>query len=335
MRQPLTRKRLVGHILAASLALVLLMAAGLAWGSSSSGLTDMFGRMDVVWFARMPRVVFAASVGAALAVAGAVFQAVLRNPLADPFILGVSGGAALGGSLMVALVGTGLALSVPAASFAGALASLALIVAVGKWLPGGRFSTFVLLLTGVVFNAFASAVIMFLKAVLSAQKAQELLHYLMGTLAVEGTSLPETTAVTAAIVVSILAMLGFGRELNLLSLGDEEAQTLGVDVRRVRHTTVLLASLGVSISVAYTGLIGFVGLVVPHGVRLVVGPDHRLLLPLCALSGAAFLVGCDLIARLSFAILDTALPVGVVTAFVGGPLFVYFLRRNLLGHESR
>lgn len=335
MRPPLTHTRLFGHITVSSFVLLTLMTAGMAWGSSSAGISDIFGRADVLLFARLPRVLFAAAVGGALAVAGAVFQAVLRNPLADPFILGVSGGAALGGSLMVALVGSGLALTVPAASFAGALASLALIVAVGRWLPGGRFSTFVLLLTGVVFNAFASAVIMFLKAVLSAQKAQELLHYLMGTLAVEGTSLTETLAVVTVIGLSIVATLGFGRELNLLSLGDEEAQTLGVDVRRVRHTTVLLASLGVAVSVAYTGLIGFVGLVVPHGVRLIVGPDHRLLLPLCALSGASFLVGCDLIARLSFATLDTSLPVGVVTAFVGGPLFVYFLRRNLLGHEGR
>lgn len=335
MARPLTASRLAAHVFAGLAALTALMVAGLAWGSSSSGLTDFFGASEVVRFARLPRVLFAAGVGAALATSGAVFQAVLRNPLADPFILGVSGGAALGGSLMLAVAGAGWALGVPVAAFAGALGALGLILGVGKWLPGGRFSTFVLLLTGVVFNAFASAIIMFLKAVLSAHKAQELLHYLMGSLSVEGTPMVETLTILGVIVGCLVGLLAYARDLNLMAVGDEEAQTLGVDVGRTRRATVLLASLAVAVSVAYTGLIGFVGLVVPHGVRLVVGPDHRLLLPLCALGGGAFLVACDLLARISFASLDTSLPVGVVTAVVGAPLFVWFLRRNLLAMEAR
>ncbi|MEZ4460827.1 MAG: iron ABC transporter permease [bacterium] len=231
---------------------------------------------------------------------------------------------------MVAAVGTGFALGVPVAAFLGALMSLALILSVSRWLPGGQLSTYVLLLTGVIFNALASAVIMFLKAVVSAQKAQELLFYLMGTLSVEGTPWEETLAVTAVIVLVCLTLTWFARDLNVMSLGDDEAKSLGVDVARLRAAVVVVASVGVAISVAYTGLIGFVGLVVPHGVRLVVGPDHRILLPTTALIGGAFLVVCDLLARVSFGALDTALPVGVITACVGAPLFIIFLRRHLL-----
>jgi iron complex transport system permease protein len=324
-RHALTRARLAGYLLAATAALILAVVAGLAWGSTTRNIWDLFGDDSVLLYARLPRVIFAAVVGAALAISGAVFQAVLRNPLADPFILGVSGGAALGGSLMLA---------VPAASFAGALASLALILTVSRWLPGGRLSTYVLLLTGVVFNAFASAVIMFLKAILSAQKAQELLFYLMGTLSVEGTPILETLALSGTILLCCVVLVAFARELNLLSLGEDEARALGVNVENTRRWVVIVASLGVAVSVAYTGLIGFVGLVVPHGVRLIVGPDHRLLLPMCALVGGSFLVTCDLIARLAFSVLGTSLPVGVVTACIGAPLFIYFLRRNLLRQEG-
>lgn len=329
-RQALTRARLTGFLLGATALLALAVFGGLAWGSTTRNVFDLFGDHQVLVYARLPRVIFAAVVGASLAISGAVFQAVLRNPLADPFILGVSGGAALGGSLMLATFGAGVALAVPTASFAGALASLALILTVSRWLPGGRLSTYVLLLTGVVFNAFASAAIMFLKAILSAQKAQELLFYLMGTLSVEGTPMAETLVLSGVVMVCCVTLISFSRELNLLSLGEDEARGLGVNVESTRRWVVIVASLAVAVSVAYTGLIGFVGLVVPHGVRLIVGPDHRLLLPTCALIGGAFLVTCDLIARLSFTTLATSLPVGVVTACIGAPLFIYFLRRNLL-----
>ncbi len=329
-RHALTRTRLTVYLIGGTISLLLAILAGLAWGSTTRNIFDLFGDSQVLLYARMPRVIFATVVGAALAISGAVFQAVLRNPLADPFILGVSGGAALGGSLMLATFGTGIALAVPTASFAGALGSLALILTVSRWLPGGRLSTYVLLLTGVVFNAFASAVIMFLKAILSAQKAQELLFYLMGTLSVEGTPMSETLVLSGVVVGCCLVLIGFSRELNLLSLGEDEARGLGVNVAATRRWVVIVASLAVAVSVAYTGLIGFVGLVVPHGVRLIVGPDHRLLLPMSALIGGAFLVTCDLLARLSFTTLGTSLPVGVVTACIGAPLFIYFLRRNLL-----
>lgn len=351
--EPLDRRRLVGAIGAGCVLLAVAVYAALAWGSSE------FGGLGTVWSwltgelsaterailvgARLPRVVFAAAVGAALAAAGAVFQAVLRNPLADPYILGISGGAALGGTLVLAFGSGALAglaslgwfgelvgaLSPGVAAFVGALGTLALIYAVNSWSPPGRTTTFVLLLTGVIVNAFASSVILFLKSVVSAEKAQELLFYLMGTLSVEGASRATLVVVSVSVVLCVAVLIWYARDLNALSLGAEEAATLGVDVERVRWATVVTASLGVAFAVAFTGLIGFVGLVVPHGVRLLVGPDHRIVIPCCALGGAAFLVAADLLTRVGFRALSTSLPVGVVTAFIGGPLFFVFLWRHM------
>lgn len=332
-------------IAAATVLLGVAVLFGLSAGSSSFGFDLVFGFVrgdldqtgrSILFGARLPRIIFAIAVGASLASAGAAFQAVLRNPLADPYILGVSGGAALGGTVMLSVAsGLGIAagFGVPGAAFVGALAAIGLILAVGRWGPSGRLSTYVLLLTGVIFNAFASSVIMFLKSVVSAQKAQELLFYLMGTLTVEGESQFAMALVVVASIVTVLGISFWARDLNIMSLGDEEASALGVDVEGVRLWVVVISSLGVAIAVAYTGLIGFVGLVVPHGVRLVVGPDHRLLVPVCALTGASFLVVCDVLARSAFGIFGTALPVGVVTAFVGAPLFVLFLRRHLGGER--
>ena len=315
---------------------------GLAWGSSDLGamqtisgiLTGSLSQAEqlIVFEARLPRVLFGLLVGAALGVAGAVFQALLRNPLADPYILGVSGGAALGGTLVFAFGATSATLAglgVPTAAFAGALGAVALLLAVGRWTPGGEASTYVLLLTGVVFNAFAGSVITFVRTILAPQKAHELLFYLVGSLNVEATAAAEIGVVAAIVVLSIGASMYWARDLNLLTLGDEEAASLGVDVDRVRRNVVVAASLGVAVSVAYTGLVGFVGLIVPHAVRLVLGPDHRLLLPACALCGGAFLVLADLAARAAFGIFSTALPVGVVTAFIGAPVFLVFLKSAL------
>jgi iron complex transport system permease protein len=328
----------VGSLILVGIAVVLGISYGSSGGDLSIGLGFLTGTLDpstyeIVTFARLPRVIFGLVVGAALACSGAVFQAVLRNPLADPYILGVSGGAALGGSLFVALGGASLglmgALGLPGASFVGALAAIALILAVGRWGPDGRTGTYVLLLTGVVANAFASSCITFMKAVISAIKAQELLFYLMGSLAIEGVGATETAVVAGVTVLCLVIVYAFARDLNVLSLGDDEASSLGVEPERVRAITVLVSSFAVALAVAYTGLIGFVGLVVPHGVRLLVGPDHRVLLPVCALGGAAFLVLSDVAARSAFGLMNTAIPVGVMTAFIGAPLFIVFLRRHL------
>ncbi|QED28360.1 iron ABC transporter permease [Microvenator marinus] len=329
MAEHLTASRLTKALLIGTGLLVISAWAGLSLGSTRLSFAELI-EMDILLLARLPRVVFAGIVGAALACAGAVFQAVLRNPLADPYILGISGGAALGGSLMVAL-GIMSALGTPAAAFAGGLGALAVILLAARIMPNSStLSTYVLLLTGVIFNAFASAVIMFLKSVLSAQKAQELLFYLMGSLSVEGIGLTHTLGVVLVVGLLLGGQLAYARSLNALTLGDESAQALGVDARRTRMVTVVLASLAVAVAVAYTGLIGFVGLVVPHAMRLAFGSDHRVLLPMCILGGASFLILADTIARVSFMAISTTLPVGVITAFLGAPIFFYFLRRNLL-----
>ncbi len=340
--KPLTATRLVTTIAVSAIAAAGCAAVALAYGSSGWGGWDVvWGVMSwsldatqqaIVVQARLPRVIFAGIVGAALATSGAVFQTVLRNPLADPYILGISGGAALGGTILLTvgnfLVGS-VVIGVPIAAFVGAMGALALIFAVERWTPPGRGANYVLLLTGVVFNAFASAIIMFLKSIVSAQKAQELLFYLMGSLSVEGTD--PTTILASALVVfaCVLGLIWFARDLNALSLGDDEAAALGVPVTSVRRWTVLISSVAVAIAVAFSGLIGFVGLVVPHGIRLVVGPDHRVLLPTCAVGGAAFLIVSDLAARSAFGVFSTTLPVGVITAAIGAPLFVFFLWRSM------
>lgn len=341
-KTPLSTTRLLSTVAAALLLLLCCTVAGLGWGSSELGAARIVsgliqGSLDpveqaILLNARVPRVLFAAVVGAALASSGAVFQTVLRNPLADPYILGVSGGAALGGTLFLTLGSValgGFVIGVPAAAFMGALGALGLIFGVERWTPAGRTSNYVLLLTGVVFNAFASAIIMFLKSIVSAQKAQELLFYLMGSLAVEGMAFTTLLGCAAVVALCVLGLLWFARDLNAISLGDDDAATLGVDVARVRWWSVLISSIAVAVAVAFSGLIGFVGLVVPHGVRLLVGPDHRVLLPTCALAGAGFLILSDLIARSAFGLFSSTLPVGVITAIIGAPLFVFFLWRSM------
>jgi iron complex transport system permease protein len=285
---------------------------------------------------RLPRAILAALVGCALASAGTALQALLRNPLAEPFVLGVSGGAALGGSLVL-VAAAGLA---HASSAAGALVSAAPPVAVGAVLGaigstllvfalgriGGRLVPEAALLVGIVFNAFAAGVISLLKLLVPPEQAARLLYWLMGAVGYESTA----TIVTGGVLVlgSTAVLVLLSARLNLLTLGDEEAATLGLDVRRVRAAVFFAASAATGAAVALAGMVGFVGLIVPHLVRRVVGPDHRVLVPASALFGAGFLVMADALARLLFLPLGTEPPVGAVTAFLGGPFFLWLLRRT-------
>ena len=317
--------------------LVLLLAGalvfGVAIGPSLLGLGEVFGALggeaqgpaaDIVLRVRIPRVVLAGLVGASLAVAGALYQALLRNPLADPFILGVSGGAALGGILALSLggaLGLGYA-AVPPAAFAGAVLTVLLLFAVVG--PVGRVASTQLLLTGVVFNAFASAAIVFLASLAGLADGARIFLWLIGSLSdVRG----DATAWVAVFLVGGLACaLPLARPLNALALGADSAQQLGVDVARTQRLLLVATSLMVGAAVSVSGLIGFVGLVVPHALRLRLGPDHRLLVPAAALLGAAFLIVCDTLARSVLG--GRELPVGAITALVGGPYFVYLLRRH-------
>jgi iron complex transport system permease protein len=294
------------------------VARALAGGGASDAAADIVLRI------RLPRVVLAALVGAALAVAGVLFQALLRNPLADPYILGVSGGAALGGILVLA-GGSALGLSyaaVPFAAFAGSLVTLALLYAVGG--RGGRLDPTTLLLTGVVFNAFASAAIVFAASLAGLVEGARIFLWLIGNLsALRG---DVTAAVAAFLLVGLACAIPLARGLNLLVLGEESAAQLGVDVGRLRRVILVGTSLMVGAAVAAAGLVGFVGLIVPHVLRLALGPDHRLLVPASALAGAAFLVLCDTAARTLLP--GRELPVGAITALAGGPLFLVLLRRQ-------
>lgn len=275
----------------------------------------------VLFGLRIPRAVLGALVGASLAASGSALQALLRNSLADPFVLGVSGGAALGATLALAL---GLqALAGPSLfAFVGAAAAMALVLAAGR----ARSSPYAALLTGVVFNAFAAAVITCIKTLLTPDRLGEVLYWLAGSLGYER---PRTLLVGGLLQLVALGVLWVeSARLNLLSLGDDEAATLGVPVGRTRALVLLGASLSVAGSVALAGLVGFVGLIVPHVLRLWLGPDQRLLVPASALGGAAFLVLADAATRVLFPVFHAEPPVGVVTAVLGGPLFVWLLNRG-------
>ena len=288
----------------------------------------------VLFRLRVPRVLLAAEVGAALSVAGVALQALLRNPLADPFVFGLSGGAAVGAAIAVAASGTAVgAAAMSAASFvgllpaqlaavAGALVAALFVFALGR--ARGQLEPTRALLVGVVFNSFASAVVLSMEAILQPDQTQAVLLWLSGTLGYE--AMPLLAGAGVALLLPALVLILLAGRLNLLALGDEGAAALGVDVQRTRLLAFFAASAAVGIAVAFTGLVGFVGLVVPHAVRLVVGPDHRVVLPASALGGAAFLVLADALARVLFRGLGAEPPVGAVTAIVGAPLFVMLLR---------
>jgi len=303
-----------------ALATVAVGCLALAVGTTSVDLTVPFGGNPNLLEIRLPRVVLGCMAGAGLAASGVAFQAILRNPLADPYIVGVSGGAALGGVIAMVLgVSTGVAL--PIFAFSGAVVSALLLFALAR--ARGRADALTLLLIGVVFNAFAAAVVTFLKTVVSPTKAQEILFWLMGVIDV-----PDTTTLFALAVYLFIGcgvLIAAGGALNLLSTSDDEAAALGLPVDRARLVVFLAAALLVGSVVAVCGMIGFVGLVVPHILRRLIGADHRWLMPASIFGGASFLMIADALARLTFLFEQTTVPVGVVTAFTGGPFFLALL----------
>jgi iron complex transport system permease protein len=278
---------------------------------------------------RLPRVALAVLSGGGLSVVGAAFQALLKNPLAEPFVLGVSGGAALGATMAIAfgvsvagILGTAL---VPAAALLGGLGATFLVYAVARDARAGPSGASILL-AGVIVNALASALITVVKSFVPPPRAAQLLRWLTGFITLPA---PLDLAVVAAYVgVGGAVLLHDAARLNLLALGDEAAEALGLDVRALTRRVFLASSCVVGAIVSVTGLIGFVGLVVPHAVRRLAGPDHRRLLPLSFLAGGALLTACDLVARLSFRWLERETPVGAVTALLGGPVFLVLLKRS-------
>lgn len=327
----LTRRRIVAvlAVLSAVLALAVVLAASvgnvpLRWDQVLWGPPENVDRL-ILFETRLPRVLLAAIVGSALGLAGATLQGLLRNPLAEPHLIGVSGGAALGATAAVVLGGRVVLTQMwllPLAAAAGALVSVALLYRIS--LVHGRLQPHVLLLAGVVYNAFAGAFILFVNFLADFYQAQGLLSWLVGSVAGYGYDLVLPAAVYCTCAGVWLCLQARG--LDLLSLGEESAWQLGADVDRVRRVAFLGSSLLVGAVVAVSGMIGFVGLIVPHTLRSLCGADHRLLLPASALGGAIFLVLADLIARSVAA--GVEIPVGVVTALAGGPFFLYLLRRE-------
>lgn len=316
-----------------SLFLLLLASAllGLAVGPSGAGLDEVLallagsGDADsvadvIIRQIRLPRVLLAAAVGATLALGGLVFQALLRNPLAEPYILGISGGSAVG-AILGMLLGLSQFPGVAVTAFGGSMLVLLLMLA----LISGRaaINRDSLLLGGVMMNAFCGAIIMFLISITQTSEVHQILFWLMGDFTLfAGDRLP----VLLLLLPCFLLIFCLARPMNLLLAGRESAAALGIDVERVTLLLLLVTSFMVSLMVCQSGLVGFVGLVIPHALRLLLGPDHRLLVPACILGGGAYLILCDLLARTISA--SGEMPVGIVTALIGAPLFIVLLWRS-------
>jgi iron complex transport system permease protein len=315
---------MIAGLLVVGLGALALGGVHLPLGEVWAGLRGTASRPEantIVREIRLPRVLLAMLVGAALAVSGTALQALLRNPLADPYVLGISSGAALG-AIVALWVGGKIAAASPLVAFAGALVTMAWVYMLGR--RAGRLASYTLVLAGVITASFLSAVILFVLTLLSTRDVRGIAFWLMGDLSlVTDTQLRVLLPVVA---LGILALYAFAKDLNVMLLGEEEAAHLGVNVARVQTAVYLLASLLTGVAVSVSGAIGYLGLLVPHLGRMVVGNDHRTLLPTAALGGAIVLMLSDTLARTVVA--PAELPVGAVTAVAGAPVFIYLLRRT-------
>jgi iron complex transport system permease protein len=293
--------------------------------SALQGNLSVSSEEELILFSvRLPRIIFAGIVGAALSLGGVIFQAILRNPLADPYILGISGGSALGAIVGIVIGAGSFYLGIPLLAFLGALATVFLVFAMAGGNRGPLLDNS-LLLSGVVVNAFFSAAILFFLSIVNSMELHSITFWLMGDLS--------NASIREIVIVGVCLLLGFAllyaqaRKLNLIVQGEDTAQHLGVNVEKTKQWLMIVTSLIISVAVSLAGIIGFVGIMVPHLMRLVFGSDHRLILPVSALFGAAFLIVADTIARLVFA--PAELPVGVVTALCGAPYFIFLLKRKV------
>jgi iron complex transport system permease protein len=323
----------VARLVGLSAAVALTAVISIAFGAADLPLRDVVAALagggdettrTIVINLRLPRAALAFLVGGALALAGAVYQALLRNPLAEPFLLGVSGGAAIG-AVTAVILGLNLIAtwSLPLASFLGALLAIALVLYIASR-TGQGLDTRVLLLTGVVVGTFFNAVILLLLSFAPAETFRSAVFWMMGSLA--AADWPAVVVLATYLAPAVIALLFMARPLNLLAMGEETALYLGTQVERVKLAAYVIASLLVAAAVAVSGVIGFVGLVIPHAIRLVWGSNHQFLLPASLLAGGAFLLLADTVARTAAA--PAELPVGVITALIGVPLFVVLLIRR-------
>lgn len=308
---------LLGALLAAAI------AVSLAVGSVPLSWSELWNNAAILKL-RAARVAMASIAGAGLSAAGAVFQALLRNPLAEPYVLGVTAGAGLGAALAIV---TGVALAgawiVPGMAFGGALGTIFLVQALARTSEGAA-PVETMLLAGVTVSAVFNSLLMFVVSIAPSEKLHGVVWWLLGNL--QATQWPPVAVVGGVVAAGLAVAILWARDLNLLALGDPTAAHLGLNVSRSRLLFYIVASLVTGATVAACGIIGFVGLIVPHAMRLLVGPDHRRLVPAAALAGAAFLILADCLARALLA--PREIPIGVVTALAGGPLFLFLLRRH-------
>lgn len=309
---------------------------GEVWGVLAHKLPVVGNKIEPSWAesteqiilkVRMPRVLLAILVGACLSLAGAGFQGVLRNPLADPYTLGVASGSAVGAAFII-LMGLHTYLfgkwTIPLAAFVTGLLSLLVVIRLAN--VQGKYKLETMILSGVVVSAFLGSLVSFMVS-LSDRVVNEIVFWLMGSLSLRGWSF--TYVLIPYLAVGLVVLLFYGRTLNLFALGERQAAHLGVNVQRTRLVILVVSTLITAAAVSIVGTVGFVGLVVPHLVRLMVGPDYRLLLPLTAIFGSMYVLWADTLARTLLS--PTEIPLGVVTAFLGAPFFAYLLRRNKRG----
>jgi len=313
------KKRLVTLMFLAAILLFSILICSMC-GSIFIPITELIKRrVSSLVLLRVSRVALGVVVGASLSVNGAVFQGLLRNPLAEPYILGVSSGAGLGAVIAISL---GLNSVVPLISFLGALVTIILVYNLAK--TKGKIPIRTLILSGVIVGAIFSSILMFLVSISQNQKIHDIVWWLLGNLQIYHFKLLISVSVIS--ISAILISAFFARELNAIAIGEEEALNLGVRVELIKKILFTVASLATAACVSSCGIIGFVGLIIPHALRLVVGSDYRILIPSCALLGASFLIVSDLLCRVI--ILPAEIPVGVITVLVGGPLFICLLRRK-------
>lgn len=280
--------------------------------------------LAVILDVRLPRILSCAGVGAALALSGVLFQGILLNPLADPYTLGVSAGAAFGASIAILLNLGNTFVSVPAFAFAGACLTLFMVIFLSYSAknPMAGLSSNNLILSGVIVAAILSAGISFLKFIANEQ-VSVIIFWLMGSFASK--TWPNVSIISAFLGAGFLVSMFFARDLNLISLGPKSAASLGVDLKKVTFVLLLSGSLLAAVCVSISGIIGFVGLLVPHMVRFITGPDNRKLIPLSMLAGAGLLLFADTVTR---AVLPHEIPIGVLTALTGGPVFCWIFKKN-------
>jgi len=336
--RPLTSRRVAFICLGLGLVLFAAVVISLRMGAYPIAISDIvttlvqgaLGRWNdipseyklVVFGLRLPRIALGILVGAALATSGAGFQALLRNPLADPYVLGVSSGAALGAiiSLIAAPHAPGL---IQVAAFAGALATIVVVYFLGR--RGGQLDSATLLLAGIITASFLSAVIMFLMTTLSGRDLRGMAFWLMGDL--QAPSTVNTKWLYFVLIIAVGSIYSTASDLNLILTGEQEARHLGVHVERVKIVVYVAASVLTGLAVSVSGAIGYVGLLVPHLMRMLFGSDYRLLIPTSAIGGAILIVVADTLARTVVA--PTELPVGAMTALAGAPVFIYLMRRRV------